>query len=648
MTAVGVPSSARPAPNPDAWFRSPKIRLAGAIVAVLVVAQIALGGTSAFPDSWNVKLAKPIRSVQSWIRRNRKDDWFLAHVMRPIGDFVLSFYEHLRDLLLGLPWYWIPLLVFLVILRSGRWRVAVGAALGLVFVEAAGMHTSGMETIALMLICVVISVVVGTPIGIWAGLNPRVERVVRPVLDALQTLPVTIFVVPAFLFFGIKQTPAAIATVAFALPPLIKIVSLGIRDVPPASVEAGRIFGSSRWQLLVKVQIPQAVRSLVTAVNQTIMLCLGMVVICSLIGAGGLGNDLKESLRLRTPGRGVIVGLAVFAVAFAFDRLSRSLIDRPDSFSIPGRKYWFGVAGILLAALVIGKIGGIHEIPWTLSDRIADPIDRLTIWIRDTFGDVLQAVNDFVVRDVVIRIRDLLAVSIAWPVLIAATAALAWFVKGWKLAVFCVAALLAVGFVGMWEASLETLAQLVVAVVIAMAIAVPIGIHLGRRPRTEAIVEPFLDALQTFPSLVFAIPFVMIFAVGYVPGILATVLYVIPPGIRLTALAIKQVNPATLEAATVFGATERQRLWGVQVPLAMRGIMLGLNQVIMLGVSMVIIAGLVGGEGLGYLAVTSLIKQDTGLAVEVGIALLAMATVLDQLTQGISARFDPAGTDAHS
>ncbi len=153
--------------------------------------------------------------------------------------------------------------------------------------------------------------------------------------------------------------------------------------------------------------------------------------------------------------------------------------------------------------------------------------------------------------------------------------------------------------------------------VIAVVIAVPIGIFVGRRPREQALWSRSLDALQTLPSLIYAIPFVMIFAVGYVPGILATVLYAIPPGIRLTALAIKQVNPETLEAASTFGATNRQRLWGVHVPLALKGIALGVNQLIMMSMSMMIIAGLVGGGGLGFEAVSALIKQDSGHGAEV-------------------------------
>ncbi len=646
MTAVTVSSAARREPVVEPWYRSGRWRWVAGGAGVLVLAQIVLanisGSANSWSKTWNVHLGDPVRHFQSAVRRNRNSNFLLAHVLHPMSSFVIWFYEGIRDVLIDLPWFWLALAVFLVIARSGRWVTAVGATAGLLFIEVAGLHEPGMETVALMLICVVLSVAIGAPLGVWAGLNPKVERRMRPVLDALQSVPVTVYLVIAVVFFSIKQTPAAIATVAFAVPPMIRITALGIRQVPAASVEAGRIFGSTGWQLLWKVQLPQAVKSLVAAVNQTIMMCLGLVVIGSLVGAGGLGAELLKSTRTRSPGRGFIIGLAILAVAIGFDRLSRSLVDRARPLPIAPRTYWTAVAVIVVVAYLVGRGAGWVEVPWTFDRNIAKPIDTSIIWIRDHFSGPLQSINDFIVRDVIIRLRDLLGVSLAWPVLTVLTAGLAWFIKGWKFAVFCVGGLLVTGMLGMWGEALNTLAQIIVSVIVATLIAVPVGIFIGRRPRIQGVVEPFLDALQTLPSLIYAIPFVMLFAVGYVPGLLATVLYAIPPGIRLTALAIKQVNPEPMEAASTFGATKRQQLWGVQVPLALKGIALGVNQVIMMAMSMIIIAGQFGGGGLGFNAVSALIKQDTGLGVEVGISILVMAIILDRLSEGFADMIDPA------
>jgi len=151
-------------------------------------------------------------------------------------------------------------------------------------------------------------------------------------------------------------------------------------------------------------------------------------------------------------------------------------------------------------------------------------------------------------------------------------------------------------------------------------------------------LAPLLDSLQTIPPLIYAIPFVMIFTVGPVPGVLAAVVYSIPPGIRLTSLGIRQVNAESIEAATTFGATQRQVLWGVRIPLAMPSIILAINQMVMMVLAMAIIAGMVGGEGLGYRSVEALTRSNTGLGVEVGLAIVIMATILDRLTQAAARR----------
>jgi len=622
------------------FVKQRKWQLVGVAFVALIVAQIVLRGTTFFPESWNRHVADPVNDFGSWVRRNRNTNFFLHDILRPLGDFVLARYESIRDLLLDLPWFWLPLFVFLVILRSGRWVSAAFVGAGLLFVEFADLHKEGMETVALMTLCILACIVIGAPLGVLAGLNPRVERFLRPFLDAMQSLPITFYLVPSVLFFGILQVPAAIATIIFGVPPMIRIVALGIREVPPASVEAGLIFGSNRWQLLWKVQAPQAVKSFVTAVNQTIMMCLGMVVIAGLVGAGGLGAELIDRLKLRSPGRSFLVGLAIFSVAMAFDRTTRSLVDRRRVFPIPTKIYWGATGTLLVLSYIVADAADGLSAPWTFDHNFVDPIDDFIKSIRSNFGDQLQWINDFIVRDVVIRLRELLGVSLAWPVLIGGVVLIAWLLRGWKFAVFTLCGLVGIGLLGMWQPALETLAQLVVAVVIAILVSVPIGIFVGRRPKLETALEPALDALQTFPSLIYAIPFVMLFAVGYLPGILATVLYAIPPGIRLTALAIKQVNPETLEAATTFGATPRQRLWGVHVPLATKGIMLALNQVIMMALSMVIIAGLIGGQGLGFKSIEALTKPDFGVGVESGLALLVMAIILDRLSESLANRFD--------
>ncbi len=209
------------------------------------------------------------------------------------------------------------------------------------------------------------------------------------------------------------------------------------------------------------------------------------------------------------------------------------------------------------------------------------------------------------------------------------------------LAIFSAVALLVVGFIGMWELSIITLVQVIAAVLVSAAIAIPIGVWAGRRPRVEKVLGPILDGLQTIPSFVYIIPVVMLFTIGQVPGLIASVLYAIVPGIRITALGIRQVPNESIEASQTFGATPRQTMLGVRIPLAAPTIMLGINQVIMMVLAMVIIAGLVGGGGLGFETVNAVTRNETGLGFEVGLAIVVMAMILDRITQSWAERLQP-------
>jgi len=622
------------------------------IVAVAALVLVAIGvrnQVGGFPRNWNINLADPIDSLHDWVQDNQFSHPVFTWFLGPISDFIDWSLDTLADQLRALPWFALPLVVFALIARTGRW-VTAAAAGGAIFLPGMfGLWDPTMDTLALMLVSVAIAVVIGVPVGVLAGLDRRVFSALRPVLDAMQTVPSTAYLVPAVLMFGIGQVPAAVATVIYALPPVIRLAALGIRRVPPETVEAGRMFGSTRVQLLFKVQLPQAAPSIMTGINQTINMALGIVVIAALVGAGGLGQAALDTLRLRSPGRGLVVGVAIVAVAVMLDRVSRSFIEtaRPAHAAEQGSRLWTIVGLGVLAAVVIGRQLDWTAFPGDWGVTWADSVNDALRWVRDHWGRQTRWLNDFVVRDVHVRISSWLKTSIAWPVLIVAAVVAGYAAKGWRLAVFCVTAVACIGLVGMWEPAIGTLVQVGIAVVLAMLIAVPIGVVAGRRRRVETLIGPVLDALQTIPPLVYAIPFVMIFDVGIVPGgIIASVLYAIPPGIRVTALGIRSVPEETVEAATTFGASPRQVMWGVRLPLALPAIMLAVNQVILMVVAMVIIAGLTGGGDLGYLIVDTFTRNDIGRGVEVALALTLMAMVLDRLTQGLAERFEPPAPTA--
>jgi glycine betaine/proline transport system permease protein len=455
----------------------------------------------------------------------------------------------------------------------------------------------------------------------------------------MQTVPATVYLIPIVLLFGIGKVPAAIATVIYALPPMIRLTALGVQQVPRAAIEAGQMFGATKRQILSRIQLPLAVPSIVAGINQTVMMALGIVVIATLVGAGGLGQEINQTVRQLSPGRGLVVSLAVVAVAFVLDRVSMALISEPGtSVKRASRKVIFGFIAALVVAIVIGRLAGWNEFPVSFGTSFADPIDTAVNWFRDTFSFITRPFNDFIVRDVLIRAQKLLNNSLSWQMIIVAAMTLSYFVAGWKMALATAIGILTIGLTGRWTDSVDTLTQTIVAVVLSIVIALPIGVWLGRRPRAEAALSPILDSLQTIPPLIYAIPFVMIFTVGPVPGVVAAVVYAIPPGIRLTSLGIRQVNKESIEAATTFGATDRQVLWGVRIPLAMPSIILAINQMVMMVLAMAIIAGMVGGGGLGYRSIEALTGPNKGLGAEVGVAIVIMATILDRLTQATAKR----------
>ena len=611
--------------------------LAVSVVVILVVLQIL--GSGGFPKSWNIDLSEPINSWQSWIRSNRDQHWMFTFILNPITWAVDLGLNITESFISWLPWFIPPVVVFAIIARRKKWVMASFAAFAVVYPGLVGVWQESIETISLMAVSVGICILLGVPIGVWTALNKRAESILRPVLDAMQTVPATVYLIPIVLLFGIGKVPAAIATVVYALPPMIRLTSLGVQQVPRAAIEAGQMFGATKRQILSRIQLPLAVPSIVAGINQTVMMALGIVVIATLVGAGGLGQEINQTVRQLSPGRGLVVSLAVVAVAFVLDRVSMALISHPGSSTVKtSRKAIIGFVAALVLATFIGRIIGWHQFPISFGTSFADPIDTGVNWFRDTFSFITRPFNDFIVRDVLIRAQKLLNNTLSWQMIIFAAMVISYVVAGWKMAVATAIGVLTIGLTGRWLDAVDTLSQTVVAVILSVLIALPIGVWLGRRPRAEAALSPILDSLQTIPPLIYAIPFVMIFTVGPVPGVVAAVVYAIPPGIRLTSLGIRQVNTESIEAATTFGATDRQVLWGVRIPLAMPSIILAINQMVMMVLAMAIIAGMVGGGGLGYRSIEALTGANKGLGAEVGIAIVIMATILDRLTQSTAKR----------
>lgn len=221
-------------------------------------------------------------------------------------------------------------IIMIVLFSAIAWYVSgkgvgIFTILGLLVIEGMDMWEGTMETLALIITAVVIALLIGIPMGIWASKSKTVEKVVRPILDFMQTMPAFVYLIPAVLFFGLGQVPGVIATLIFAMPPAVRLTNLGIRQVPEEIREAALAFGSDSKQMLLKVELPVALPTILAGVNQTIMLALSMVVIAALIGAGGLGQPVVTGLQQLDIGLGFEGGLAIVILAVFLDRVTQSL-----------------------------------------------------------------------------------------------------------------------------------------------------------------------------------------------------------------------------------------------------------------------------------------------------------------------------------
>ncbi|MCB1336776.1 MAG: proline/glycine betaine ABC transporter permease [Maritimibacter sp.] len=264
-------------------------------------------------------------------------------------------------------------------------------------------------------------------------------------------------------------------------------------------------------------------------------------------------------------------------------------------------------------------------------------IDEAFKGFSRAYGEALESFFDPLLKFLVWFEKLLQATP--WPIILLIVGALAWLgSRSWKITVGAVAAFVVIGIFDMWEDTMATLAIISVATLLCIVIGIPIGILMARSDRMQALITPVLDVMQTIPSFVYLIPVVMLLGIGKVPGLLAVLIYAIPPIVRLTNLGIRLVDPEVLEAADAFGASPRQKLFGVQVPLALPNIFAGVNQTIMMALSMVVIASMIGVKGLGVPVLRAISNQYLALGLMNGLAIVALAIIFDRISQSYGKR----------
>ena len=663
------------------------------LLAVLLLVHHYVYNFTLFPEAWDLHLRDPLDSFKQWSIRNQTTHPIFLYFFEPISDALDFALRRVETFLLWLPWPVLLAAIFLLAQKTANLRLGLLTSFCLLFMGLVGLWQEGMQTVALMVVSVLIALLIGIPLGIWAARNGRVEKGLRPFLDAMQTMPAFVYLIPMFLFFGVARVPSAIATIIYALPPAIRLTTLGIREVPVETVEAAQAFGATPRQILFKVQLPLALPTIMAGVNQTIMMALSIVVIAALIGAGGLGKVVLDALRGLDVGLALEAGLAIVFLAVLLDRLSEALSEQNRAGKVlqngrlfpknwqsnrlitqleAGLNWLYAGSGKLLARLAglsrskfvvqhvyllvsLFILGGLlwlgRTLDWTTFPEawrlnIQEPVDTAVIWLRDNWfeqqvGPFLvgtRPLSNFIIIHLLDPLDNLLQEQLSWPVILLLVGLLGYWLSGWRLALGGTAVLFAVGLLGMWELAMVTLSQVMVAVFFSLLLAIPLGIWAAKRNAVAAVLRPILDFLQTIPTFVYLVPVVMLFNVGRVPGIMASVLYALPPAIRLTNLGIRQASPEAVEAAQAFGSTSRQLLFKVQLPLALPSIMTGINQTVMMVLAMVVIAGMVGGAGLGLAAVNGLARNQLGQGIEAGLAIVILAVVIDRLLLAGAAR----------
>ena len=624
----------------------------GAVVVVVVLGLLLF--PEGFPDGLTIDAAKPLNAANDWVITNQRTNAVFVHFLVPLKNGINSMVDQLVAGLGRLTWLGLLALVISVAGFMAGWRKAVLAGIGFLVIGVLGMWSDSLDTLALILLSVTVALAIGIPVGILSARHPALERGLRPVLDAMQTVPAFSYLVLVVLLFSIGATSAMIATVIFALPPAIRLTSLGIRQVPESTVEAALAFGVTKRQLLRKVQLPLAKPAIMVGVNQTIMMALGIIVIAASVGYPGLGLNVYKALQGLHVGAALTAGLAIVALAIVLDRVTfgwsqaqrarhGSSTVRIFGWTISRRVAFLLLAALVIVAVVIGRqVLRQQDFPdrWVLS--IAGPVDRIDRTITRSIGGFTSSLTNKANRLALNPLRNLLSGLPWWMVCLGAAVAAYVVARRWTLALASFLCIAAIGVVGQWANAMDTLSQVVVGVVFCVAIGIPVGIWCARSDRVQRIIKPLLDGMQTLPQFVYLVPVIALFHVGRVPGVIAALIYALPPCIRLTDLGIRQVPADRVEAAVAFRATDGQLLRKVQLPLAKPSIMLGVNQTIMMVLSVVIIAGLVGGEGLGYQVINGL-SHDFGTGLIAGLCILLLAIVIDRITQAMGM---PAGRSA--
>ncbi|MEM7057217.1 MAG: ABC transporter permease subunit [Pseudomonadota bacterium] len=638
-----------------------------------------------------------------------------------------------------IPW---PALVAVVAVTAywlGGWRLALLAGGTLLWVALIGQWKLAMQTMSVIVVAVPFAFFLGLGLGMLAWKYRGFDNAIKPILAVLQTTPFFTYLLPAVIFFVVGPTAALVATVVYAIPPMVLMTTVGLRKVSPEVVEAGKMAGCTRWQMLRHVYVPAARTEILVGVNQIIMLCLAMVVLTAFIGMPGLGGKLLAMMNSFKLGRSLEIGITIVLIAVMLDRLSKAwVVKQPEHFE-KGTPWWKRHAFLLCGAALFGgmllvswaasaspnydlggdgkKAGNFLQWIWSSLDEVkrtqalsqGKPIDQAmkAFLDIDSVQAVTESIRAFLIVDVLIPFRN----GLLWlpiPTVVLAWAALGYLVGGWRLSLMAGGFFAIIAMTGWWDRAIITLYAAIASVFLAMMIGLPLaiwsargasqpvslrsspleiigglfGLFIKRLPlilmamivsgsyyyfaeldaemlpaylsfgsvslylfvatlaflwwavrrwRRDKVMIAVVDTAQTFPSFVYLLPAIMLFGINDVAVIFSILIYTLVPVIRYTIEGLRAVPPELTEAADMAGATRLQKLWNVQLPIALPTMAVGFNQAIMFAFFMVIIAAFIGTQDIGQELQRTLAGTDLGKNFVLGMTVVLMALVFDNI-----------------
>ena len=669
------------------------------IWAALILATLALlalkdtvGWLIEYPGAWVVPITPWLNAFMQWCVAT------VGPAFRAFSAAIDVPMTGVRELLNWLPWSVTLTLVTFATWAVAGWRLAAFAFFAILYMLVIGYWTESMNSLALVAITVPTAVAVGFGLGTLAFHSKRAERVITPTLDLMQTVPAFAYLLPILLLFGFGPVVGLIASILYAFPPTVRNTHLGLTRVSTEVIEAGLMAGATPRQLFWRVRAPSALRQILLGVNQTTMAAFSMVIIASIIGGtADIGWEVLLTMRKAQFGESLLAGIVIALMAMVMDRFTAAAATREPQD--PGARQDFvarhrnalvavglGLAVGLLAQFVpvlkaypeAWEIYPAHylndAVTWLVVEH-AKTINLIKSWafffamlpvktgfettispftwgfeftpgLKQGYAVIAAALIAYTAMRRGVGRASLVAflaimlffgiTRLPWPALLAMATLLGWQLGGPRLALGTVGALGFLLVAGVWPQTMLSVYLCGLAVLLSFAIGVALGVLASEYDGVSAFLRPINDTLQTMPLFVILIPFVMIFKIGEFTALLAIMAYAIVPAIRYSEHALRNVSAEVVEAATCFGCTRLQLLWRVKLPLAMPVIMLGLNQTIMFGIAMLVIAALVGTNGLGQRVYIGLGDGDFGVGIVAGVGMAFIAMIADRMTQGMS------------